>query len=82
MYKRYIQNKKGERYVNICVHCGNNTSQNIIFKYNSTNVLYDTGGVPFDINAEYILVECSTCEELMLYSKPEFDDDFFAQGKL
>jgi len=75
MYKKVIRDTDGEKYINICHHCGNNTPQKVLYKYIGNETVYASDGEPIDINCEYRLVECGTCEQVMLYYKPEYENE-------
>ncbi len=77
MITKVITDKDGERYIGICNHCGNNTSQKVLFTHIGSEIAYIPNGDEVSFEVEYRLTECGTCENISLYGKPEFDDHLF-----
>lgn len=72
MIRKVIVDKDGERYIGICAHCGNNTSQNVLFKHIGSEIAYMPSGEEIDFEVEYRLTKCGTCENVLLYGNPEY----------
>ena len=75
MYNKLITDKDGEKYVGLCSHCGNDTSQKILFRYVGSEKIDFGPNDDFDVPVDYTLVECMTCEELLLYYRPAYEQD-------
>lgn len=75
MIEKIIKGEAGERYIGRCDHCGSITSQKILFQHTGAESFEDEAMLTFQV--DYVLTECETCNSILLYGRPEYDDEIF-----
>jgi hypothetical protein len=59
-----------------CGHCGNkNIHEILVIEKGPKNILEGDNGYEAEVQVYYILVKCSTCEEVSLYSDSDFNNE-------
>ena len=63
-----------------CPHCGNTTPHVVLFQSSAPQTWYDSDGEPTEDREnrapglDYAILRCTTCQDISLFSKLEFDD--------
>ncbi len=82
MSYKIIQDKDGKRIVGVCAHCGNSTPQKVLFEHIGTEIFHAIDGDDeISVQIYYSVTECGTCEELLFYRRPDYEDET-SMGKL
>lgn len=77
MIEKIISDKDGERYIGPCNHCGNVTSQRILFQYEGSEIAQMGDGKTQAFDVYYSLTKCEVCDDVLLYGRPEYDDETY-----
>ena len=60
-----------------CPHCGNDSKQKEVYSHKYARWHDDAGDAgPIEIDYEYNILVCQTCDEVLVYHRVEYDEDY------